>query len=93
MFVEITRHRTTCAYGISPSRATVIICAHLLRLGQLIGLAASFGPSQSTTLAVVSWPSLGSAASRARLLDVCDMVGNVLNIPSPEVVLDAKDRK
>jgi len=93
MFVENMRHRTTYAYGMSPSTATVMICAHLLRLGQLIGLAASSGPSQSTTLAVVSSPSLGSAASRAMLLGVCDMAGNVLNIPSPEVVLDAKDRK
>ncbi len=69
MSVENTRHQTTYTYGISPSMATRIICAHLLRLGQLMGLAASFGPSQSTMLSAL----LGSAASRAMLLDVSDM--------------------
>jgi len=86
---------TMYAYGISPSRATMMICAHLLWLGQLIGLAASFGPSQSTMLAVASSSSLGSAASREAfraslsiLLGSRGMVSNFDEyfIPSVEVV-------
>ncbi len=71
----------------------MIICAHLLLLGQLIGLAASFGPSQSMMLAVASSPLLGGAASReascsslSMLLAVCDMVRNLLIVPLVEVI-------
>lgn len=56
-----------------------MMCAHLLRLDQLIGFATSFGPSQSMMLAATSSPSQGSAASRefpgdslSMVLGLCD---------------------
>jgi hypothetical protein len=62
------------AYVKRASIATRMTCAHLLRLGQLYGLVASFVPSQSTTLASSSLLASGEPDTLSELVSAFDIL-------------------